>query len=64
MDVIDAYVAALGGALRGPRPAKADLVTEVRDSLADAAAAHEHGGLGREAAERHGQVPTQRTGFM
>jgi hypothetical protein len=52
VDVIDAYVAALGGALRGPRPAKADLVTEVRDSLADAAAAHERGGLGREAAER------------
>jgi len=52
VDVIDAYVAALDGVLRGPRRAKADLVTEVRDSLTDAAAAHERGGLGREAAER------------
>jgi len=52
VDVIDAYVAALDGVLRGPRRAKADLVTEVRDSLTDAAAAHERGGLSWQAAGR------------
>jgi len=49
---IDAYVASLSGALRGPRAAKADLVTEARDGLADAAARYEEDGLDRAAAER------------
>lgn len=59
---IDAYVTALDGALRGPRSAKADLLTEVRDSLADAAAHHEEAGLdpraaARLAVEEFGAVP-------
>jgi len=49
---IDAYVAALSGALRGPRATKADLVIEARDGLADAAARYEEDGLDRAAAER------------
>jgi hypothetical protein len=48
---IDAYVTALSGALRGPRAAKADLVTEARDGLADAAARYEQDGLDRADAE-------------
>ncbi|MEU7528862.1 permease prefix domain 1-containing protein [Saccharothrix sp. NPDC042600] len=39
MDVIDDYVTALGHRLRGPRRAVADLLTEARDSLEDAAEA-------------------------
>lgn len=50
--VIDRYVAELDGALRGPRHAKADLITEARDSLVDAAVAYEGRGLSREAAQR------------
>ncbi|MGI5244994.1 permease prefix domain 1-containing protein [Dactylosporangium sp. CA-139066] len=49
---IDAYVTALSRALRGPRAAKADLVAEARDGLADAAAHYEEDGLDRAAAER------------
>jgi hypothetical protein len=49
---IDVYVASLHGALRGPRAAKADLVTEARDSLTDAAARYEDEGLARADAER------------
>ncbi|WP_238017066.1 permease prefix domain 1-containing protein [Dactylosporangium sp. AC04546] len=49
---IDVYVAALRRTLRGPRAAKADLVTEARDSLVDAAEHYEEGGLDRLAAER------------
>nr|BFE63062.1 hypothetical protein GCM10020063_075880 [Dactylosporangium thailandense] len=49
---IDAYVASLRGALRGPRAAKTDLVTEARDGLADAAERYEADGLDRLAAER------------
>jgi hypothetical protein len=49
---IDAYVASLRTALRGPRGAKTDLVTEARDSLTDAAARYEEDGLDRAAAER------------
>ncbi|MEV8517296.1 permease prefix domain 1-containing protein [Dactylosporangium sp. NPDC051484] len=49
---IDAYIAALHGALRGPRAAKADLVAEARDGLIDAAARYEDAGLDRTAAER------------
>jgi hypothetical protein len=51
-DPIDAYVASLRSALRGPRGAKADLVSEARDSLADAAARYEEDGLDRAVAER------------
>ena len=43
--VIDAYVASLGAALRGPRAVKRELLTEVRDSLNDAAAGYEADGL-------------------
>lgn len=43
--VIDTYVTSLGAALRGPRAAKRELLTEVRDSLHDAAAHHESTGL-------------------
>ncbi|WP_432986224.1 permease prefix domain 1-containing protein [Dactylosporangium sp. CA-233914] len=49
---IDAYVADLRGALRGPRAAKADLVAEARDGLIDAAERYEQDGLDRAAAER------------
>lgn len=49
---IDAYVATLRGALRGPRAAKADLVQEARDGLTDAAERYEDEGLDRLAAER------------
>lgn len=52
MDLIEAYVTELDRALRGPRTAKADLLTEVRDSLTDAAEAHERAGLDRRTAER------------
>jgi hypothetical protein len=50
--VIDAYVAELGGILRGPRRAKADLLDEARDSLVDAVRAYQDRGLDRQAAER------------
>ncbi|WP_433215484.1 permease prefix domain 1-containing protein [Dactylosporangium sp. CS-047395] len=49
---IDTYVAALRGSLRGPRAAKADLLTEARDGLIDAAERYEGEGLERAAAER------------
>jgi hypothetical protein len=50
--VIEAYVEELSGALRGPRRHKADLLTEARDSLVDAAEAYQDRGLDREPAER------------
>ncbi|MET7423971.1 permease prefix domain 1-containing protein [Dactylosporangium sp. NPDC005555] len=50
--VIDAYVTSLGAALRGPRAAKRELLTEVRDSLHDAAAHHEATGHDASAAAR------------
>ncbi|MEV4509651.1 permease prefix domain 1-containing protein [Dactylosporangium sp. NPDC049525] len=43
--VIDTYVTSLGAVLRGPRAAKRELLTEVRDSLHDAAAHYESAGL-------------------
>src|SRR5262245_50362297 len=49
--VIDAYIDQLRGTLRGPRRATADLLTEARDSLVDAAEAYERDGFGRAAAE-------------
>ncbi|GAA0214888.1 permease prefix domain 1-containing protein [Saccharothrix mutabilis subsp. mutabilis] len=45
MDVIDDYVTALGRRLRGPRRAVADLLTEARDGLEDAAEALSAAGL-------------------
>lgn len=50
--MIDAYIAELRHALRGPRRVKADLLTEARDSLVDAADAYRSRGLDRDAAER------------
>lgn len=49
--MIEAYIDQLRGALRGPRRATADLLTEARDSLIDAAEAYERDGLERAAAE-------------
>jgi hypothetical protein len=51
-DTIDAYVAALAAALRGPRRLRDDLVTEARDGLVDATEAYEADGLDRTQAER------------
>ncbi|MCK1797073.1 permease prefix domain 1-containing protein [Streptomyces sp. XM4193] len=50
--MIDAYVAELDRALRGPRAAKADLIAEARDGLLDAADAYEEDGRPRQQAER------------
>lgn len=62
MTAIDVYIDELAVSLRGPRRAKADLLTEARDSLVDAAESFEQEGLAREAAERRaidefGRVP-------
>ncbi|MFK8843800.1 permease prefix domain 1-containing protein [Streptomyces sp. Ac-502] len=51
--MIDHYVAELDKALTGPRAVKADLLTEVRDGLTDAADAYEAKGQDRTSAERH-----------
>ena len=53
---IHEYVGDLHAALRGPRRVKADLVTEARDGLVDAAEAHESAGLPRADAERQAVV--------
>jgi HAAS domain-containing protein len=50
--VIERYVAELDGRLRGPAAVKADLLTEARDSLADAADRYRDGGLSPQEAER------------
>jgi hypothetical protein len=53
VELIEAYLAELERALRGPRRAKADLLREARDGLTDAAAAHtESGADPRTAASR------------
>lgn len=52
MEPVDAYVAELEAALRGPRRARSDLLTETRDSLIDATEAYQHRGMERAAAER------------
>lgn len=52
MEPIDAYVAELEAALRGPRRARSDLLTETRDSLIDATEAYQQRGMERAAAER------------
>lgn len=51
MRVIDTYVDELDAALRGPRHAKDDLLTEVRDHLFDATEAYQRGGLDPRAAQ-------------
>jgi hypothetical protein len=52
VSVIEAYVAELGGNLRGPRSVKADMLTEVRDGLLDATEAHRDSGLDPDCAQR------------
>lgn len=52
MRVIERYVAEFDAVLRGPRRAKDDLLTEVREHLTDSAEAYRRGGLGPEAAQR------------
>ncbi|GIH11458.1 hypothetical protein Rhe02_95250 [Rhizocola hellebori] len=52
MGEIDCYVDRLAGALVGPRRAKADLVTEARHGLIDAASAHHADGMAWPEAER------------
>lgn len=49
--MIEAYLAELDAALRGPRRAKTDLLAEARDHLRDTAAAYENDGLSSRAAE-------------
>lgn len=48
---IDTYLTRLNAALKGPRRAKADLLTEARDGLEEAAEAYEQEGATRQAAE-------------
>ena len=52
MEIIDAYIAELEAALRGPRRARLDLLTETRDSLMDATEAYVHQGMELTAAQR------------
>ncbi|MFL6125103.1 permease prefix domain 1-containing protein [Actinophytocola sp.] len=49
--MIDAYLTALGNALRGPRRAKANLLAEARDHLLEATEAYQENGLDRPTAE-------------
>ena len=49
---IDGYVAGLNERLRGPRRVRADLVAEARDSLVDAAEAHQAAGASAVEAQR------------
>jgi hypothetical protein len=51
-ETIDAYVAWLSAALRGPRRVREDLVFEARDSLVDATEAYQADGLDPADAER------------
>ncbi|GIH23767.1 hypothetical protein Aph01nite_20770 [Acrocarpospora phusangensis] len=51
-ETVDAYVARLGRALRGPGRLKRDMLAEARDSLLDAAEAYRADGLDRDRAER------------
>ncbi|WDZ82189.1 permease prefix domain 1-containing protein [Micromonospora cathayae] len=69
MNMIEAYVAELDKALRGPRATKADLLAEARDGLVDAADAYESAGLDRLDAERRavaefGAVPEIASGYQ
>jgi hypothetical protein len=69
LGAIEAYIADLERALRGPRRARADLLTEARDSLIDATEAYERDGVERAAAERRalrefGAVDTVAPGYQ
>lgn len=50
--MIDAYLAALRGELRGPRLPRASMIREVRDGLHDAACAYRDHGVSQAEAER------------
>jgi hypothetical protein len=50
--LIEAYVAELDGALRGPRHLRADMIAEARDGLLDACEAYEKKGLDPDRAQR------------
>ncbi|MFE6614031.1 permease prefix domain 1-containing protein [Amycolatopsis sp. NPDC057786] len=52
MNAIEAYIGELEGRLSGPCSAKADLLTEARDGLVDAADAYRAGGVDEAEAER------------
>jgi hypothetical protein len=52
VSTIDAYVAQLADALRGPVASRRDLLTEARDALVDAADAYERAGLPGAAAQQ------------
>lgn len=52
VDRIEAYLASLDAALRGPAGVKRDLLAEARDHLTDAAQAHQARGVDRASAER------------
>ncbi|UUV35193.1 permease prefix domain 1-containing protein [Amycolatopsis roodepoortensis] len=52
MNAIEAYIGELDAQLSGPRSAKADLLTEARDGLVDAADAYRAGGVDEAEAER------------
>ncbi|HEX6356559.1 permease prefix domain 1-containing protein [Actinophytocola sp.] len=49
--MIEAYLAELDAALRGPRRAKTDLLAEARDHLVEATESYEHSGFSRQEAE-------------
>ena len=66
---IDTYLTELRAALRGPRQAKDDLLTEARDSLVDATEAYERSGRSTADAERlaiedFGAVPEIAPGYQ
>lgn len=50
--VIDDYVSAVRSGLRGSARLRADMLTEIRDALVDAAESHQRDGLGTPEAER------------
>lgn len=50
--VIDGYLSELGSRLRGPAPVRADLLSEARDGLVDAAEGYRAAGLSEPAAQR------------
>jgi hypothetical protein len=67
--MIEAYVAELGGVLRGPRGVKADMLAEARDGLLDATEAYRESGLDEVGAQRRaiadfGAVPEVATDFQ
>jgi hypothetical protein len=62
VSMIEAYVAELDHALRGPRRVKADMLAEARDGLLDATEAYRDSGLDEDGAQRRaiadfGRIP-------